>query len=280
MAVTDKTTGGRCLCGAVTFTTQGDPRFVAHCHCQSCRRQTGSIPATFVGFAEAQVEYLQNGTQLQEYQSSAGIFRAFCGNCGSALHYRPAADKELHLYLGAFDQPDQFAASRHVFYGEHIAGYELYDNLPRFTELSGQPTAWGALATVNVLFLCTANSARSIIAEATMNRYSIKGVRGFSAGSTPSGTVHPGALAELQKRNMLSPLLHSKSWHEFTASQAPTMDYVITLCDNAAAESCPVMPGTQTRLHWGLPDPAAGHASFAETCDELELRIRRFMQQL
>ncbi len=288
MAVTGSTTAdgrtGQCLCGAVTFTVSGTPRFVAHCHCQSCRRQTGSIPASFAGFAEQQVTYTpaadSHAGVLQEYESSPGIFRAFCRTCGSALHYRPAADREIHLYLGAFNEPEHYRANKHVFYEEHIAGYEMQDNLPRYATRGGLPQSWGSQATTNVLFLCTANSARSIMAEAILNHLSIKGIRAYSAGSQPAGRINPGALAALEEQGLQSDQFSSKSWDHFTRAGAPPMSWVITLCDNAAAEACPVFPGRCQREHWGLPDPAGGAVSFADTYAELTRRIQDFMQRL
>jgi arsenate reductase len=267
-------TTGHCLCGQAQFHTLAQPRFVAHCHCESCRRQTGSIPASFVGFSEGEVAFTGS---VQEFESSPDIFRAFCPTCGSALYYRPAQDKEIHLYLGAFDHPEQFTAERHVFYNEHIAGYELLDNLPRFGDSGLQPIAWGSAATTNILFLCTGNSARSILAEAIANRRSTKGVRAYSAGSRPTGKVHPQALATLEAQGFATEHLRSKSWEEFVSSQAPEIHWVITLCDAAAAEACPVFPGTQQTLHWGLPDPAGRTVSFADTYADLDRRIKEFL---
>lgn len=111
----------------------------------------------------------------------------------------------------------------------------------------------------NVLFLCTANSARSILAEALINYPAIgQGkFRGFSAGSFPKGEVHPLALELLQQYHMPVENLRSKSWNEFSGPDAPTMDFVFTVCDQAAAEVCPVWPGQPMTAHWGVPDPAA-----------------------
>jgi arsenate reductase len=111
----------------------------------------------------------------------------------------------------------------------------------------------------NVLFLCTANSARSILAEALINYPPIgQGkFRGFSAGSFPKGEVHPLALELLEQYHMPVESLRSKSWDEFSGPDAPTMDFVFTVCDQAAAEVCPVWPGQPMTAHWGVPDPAA-----------------------
>ena len=110
---------------------------------------------------------------------------------------------------------------------------------------------------LNVLFLCTHNSARSIIAEAIMNRLGMGKFKGYSAGSQPSGRVHPYAMDLLQKLNYDTSALRSKSWEEFTAPEAPQLDFVFTVCDNAANEVCPVWPGQPMSAHWGLPDPSA-----------------------
>jgi arsenate reductase (thioredoxin) len=109
----------------------------------------------------------------------------------------------------------------------------------------------------NVLFLCTGNSARSILAEAIINHVGNGRFRGFSAGSFPKGAVHPIALQLLTRLKLPVEDLRSKSWDEFAAPSAPNLDFVFTVCDNAAGEVCPYWPGQPMTAHWGIPDPAA-----------------------
>ena len=136
----------------------------------------------------------------------------------------------------------------------------------------------------NVLFLCTGNSARSIIAEALLNREGIGRFRGFSAGSRPKGDVHPYTLDLLGRLNHDIGAVRSKSWDEFAGPNAPQMDFVFTVCDQAAAEECPFWPGQPMSAHWGLPDPAAatgteaeGRLAFSETYRMLRNRISIFV---
>jgi arsenate reductase (thioredoxin) len=116
----------------------------------------------------------------------------------------------------------------------------------------------------NVLFLCTGNSARSILAESIVNRGGRGRFKGFSAGSQPRGEVHPYALDLLRGLRMPVEGLRSKSWDEFAIAGAPQMDFIFTVCDNAAGEACPAWPGRPMTAHWGVPDPAAVEGSEIE----------------
>jgi protein-tyrosine-phosphatase len=135
----------------------------------------------------------------------------------------------------------------------------------------------------NVLFLCTGNSARSILAEAILNRLGQGRFRAFSAGSMPKGEVHPYALNLLKSLKHDTGFARSKNWGEFAGPEAPKMDFVFTVCDNAAAEVCPVWPGQPMTAHWGIPDPAAAsgtepeiRVAFADSYRMLNSRISIF----
>ena len=135
----------------------------------------------------------------------------------------------------------------------------------------------------NVLFLCTGNSARSILAEALMNHWSRGRFQAFSAGSHPTGAVHPLALETLRRNNLPAEGLRSKSWDEFAQPEAPQLHFVFTVCDNAAGEVCPLWPGQPMTAHWGVEDPAAVEGAdevkmraFNKAFRELDARIRIF----
>jgi len=135
-----------------------------------------------------------------------------------------------------------------------------------------------------VLFLCTGNSARSILAESLLNGLGKGRFRGFSAGSFPKGQVHPLALELLKRMDLPSNGLRSKSWDEFAAPDAPPIDFIFTVCDNAAGEVCPIWPGKPTTAHWGIADPAAVEGAdadkafaFRKALEEMEARIKLFI---
>lgn len=141
--------------------------------------------------------------------------------------------------------------------------------------------------TWTVLFLCTGNSARSILAESILNRLGAGRFRAFSAGSMPTGRVNPHALALLKRFNYPTEGLRSKSWEEFDRAHdadAPELNFVFTVCDNAAGEVCPIWPGQPMTAHWGVPDPAAAQgseaeiaAAFADVYGRLHNRIEAFV---
>jgi arsenate reductase len=136
----------------------------------------------------------------------------------------------------------------------------------------------------NVLFLCTGNSARSIMAEAILNFKGRPTFTAYSAGSHPAGKIRPEALRELENASLPTAGLRSKSWEEFAEPGAPTLDFVFTVCDNAAKEVCPVWPGQPISAHWGVPDPAAVRGTpeevkraFREAFLMLDRRIALFL---
>ena len=139
-------------------------------------------------------------------------------------------------------------------------------------------------APLNVLFLCTGNSARSILAEAIMNRVGGGKFKAYSAGSMPKGEVHPRTL-EILKRNAFRPEdFRSKGWEEFSGPAAPKLDFVFTVCDNAANEVCPIWPGQPMTAHWGIPDPATASGTaedveraFSQAFASLDRRISLFL---
>ena len=136
---------GHCLCGNVQFEAHGERMWVAHCHCHSCRRHTGSPVATFVGYLKDQVVYT-NGERAF-FASSPGVRRGFCADCGTPMTYESDRHPgEIHVYVSTFDEPDAFVPKLHVFYSERIAWMELEDGLPRFEGLTAgaEPVAWGS----------------------------------------------------------------------------------------------------------------------------------------
>jgi protein-tyrosine-phosphatase len=145
-----------------------------------------------------------------------------------------------------------------------------------------RPAAAGKEIRLTVLFLCTGNSARSILAEAILNKEGAGRFRAFSAGSFPKGEVHPMALQVLGELGFPTDGFRSKSWDEFAAPGAPELDFIFTVCDNAAGEVCPVWPGTPVTAHWGIEDPAAvdgpeQHRAFMNAFYALKQRIDLFL---
>jgi len=132
----------------------------------------------------------------------------------------------------------------------------------------------------NVLFLCTGNSARSIMAEAILNKIGAGKFQAFSAGSQPRGEVHPEALRLLQSLGFDTARFRSKSWNEFARPGAPTLAFVFTVCDNAAGEACPFWPGQPMTAHWGIADPAAARGSAAEVALAFKDAYRMLSQRI
>jgi arsenate reductase (thioredoxin) len=132
----------------------------------------------------------------------------------------------------------------------------------------------------NVLFLCTGNSARSIMAEAILNKLGARNFRAYSAGSHPKGRVHPETLRLLRSLGYDTSGCRSKSWDEFTAPGAPRFDFVFTVCDNAAAEACPLWPGQPMTAHWGVPDPAEATGTPAEIALAFKDAYRMLRQRI
>ena len=133
---------------------------------------------------------------------------------------------------------------------------------------------------LNVLFLCTGNSARSVMAESILNRLGAGKFRAFSAGSHPAGKVNPLALNLLRKTNFDVSKLRSKSWDEFATADAPKLDFVFTVCDDAANEVCPIWPGQPMTAHWGLPDPAKAQGTEAEKAFTFDDCFRMLNQRI
>jgi arsenate reductase len=220
------------------------------------------------------------------------------GDIAEALGVPPTG---MSFHLAGLERSGLIAArrdGRRIFYAVH---YEAMRRLLTFlTEdcCDGRPELCGGLGVAadsqrrggkmsgkiyNVLFLCTGNSVRSIMAEAILNRYGTGRFKAYSAGSHPRGEVHPYALQLLKNLSYMTESMRSKSWDEFAVAGAPEMDFVFTVCDDAAAEVCPIWPGQPMTAHWGVPDPAAmegsvsvKRAAFADTCRMLTNRISVF----
>lgn len=143
----ESVSSGGCLCGAVRFEITGAPRWVAHCHCQSCRRHSGSPMTTFAGYRQNRLRF--TGQEPRVIESSPGVWRGFCSQCGSPLTYRSNRwPDEVHVYLGALNDPDGFPATFHVYCAEQVAWLEIHDDLPRFsgTAVDAKPVTIGPAA--------------------------------------------------------------------------------------------------------------------------------------
>ena len=223
------------------------------------------------------------------------------GEIGERIALAPSA---LSFHLAQLERAGllrSWRVKRNIYYAVEIEGMQQL--LAFLTEdcCQGRPEICGQVAQIvavtktrecgsmenkiyNVLFLCTGNSARSIMGEVILNRLGAGKFRAFSAGSQPKGRVHPYALEFLASLKHPTAELRSKSWDEFAGPDAPPLDFVFTLCDSAAAETCPAWPGQPMTAHWGLPDPAAvvgseavRHAAFAESYRMLNNRISIFV---
>jgi arsenate reductase len=208
----------------------------------------------------------------------------------------PAPTLSFHLaQLKNADLASQRREGRSIIYTANFAGMTALVTYLTENCCQGDPAACGLAPAAqskeqvmtkhafNVLFLCTGNSARSIMAEALIDHWGKGRFRGFSAGSFPKGQLHPRALRLLEKLGMPLADARSKSWDEFAAPGAPVMDFVFTVCDQAAGEVCPIWPGHPMTAHWGVPDPAAVEggeaaeaAAFRDAFKRLESRIKVF----
>lgn len=216
----------------------------------------------------------------------------------------PPSSLSFHLaQLEAAGLVRSWRRQRHVLYAAEPAGVRLLLRYLLAECCGGRPELCSGLLDVdeaddvveretsmnetvhNVLFLCTGNSARSIIAECILNRVGRGRFNAFSAGSVPKGEVHADAIALLRSQNFTTEGLRSKSWDEFARADAPPIDVVITVCEQAAQETCPVWPGGPVCAHWGVPDPAAVDGSdadrqsaFADAYRRLHRRIESFVK--
>ena len=237
--------------------------------------ETSSVVAALSALAN------EHRLQLFRLLMARGPSGMAAGAIAEAVGISPSS---LSFHVGALERAGllrSWRVQRNVIYSVDIEGMRRV--LAFLTEecCDGHPETCGDLAgpwgqacgtetermsdkVYNVLFLCTGNSARSVLAEAILNRAGAGRFRAFSAGSHPKGAVHPYALDLLRNQNLPVDGLRSKSWDEFAVAGAPEMHFVFTVCDDAAAEVCPIWPGQPISAHWGVPDPAAAGGSEAE----------------
>ena len=257
--------------------------------------ETSSVVAALSALAN------EHRLQLFRLLMARGPSGMAAGAIAEAVGISPSS---LSFHVGALERAGllrSWRVQRNVIYSVDIEGMRRV--LEFLTEecCDGHPETCGDLAgpwgqacaadtgrmndkVFNVLFLCTGNSARSILAEAILNRAGAGRFRAFSAGSHPKGAVHPYALDLLRNQNLPVDGLRSKSWDEFAVAGAPEMHFVFTVCDDAAAEVCPIWPGQPISAHWGVSDPAAAggaeaerRLAFADTFRMLGKRISIFV---
>jgi ArsR family transcriptional regulator, arsenate/arsenite/antimonite-responsive transcriptional repressor / arsenate reductase (thioredoxin) len=240
-------------------------------------------------------EHRLNAFRILAARGPAGLT---AGAIAERLAIQPSA-LSFHLaHLQGSGLVQSWRAGRQVFYAANQTATDAFLRFLASDCCGGNPQRCGDLAhnlmsdregpmasprTFNVLFLCTANSARSIISESVLERLGAGKFNAFSAGSQPSGRVNPLAIDVLKAFEFPVDGLRSKSWEEFAGADAPNMDFVFTVCDNAAGEACPVWPGQPMTAHWGVPDPAAAEGdeiekkrAFTEAFRMLRRRIEVF----
>ncbi|GGF76412.1 ArsR family transcriptional regulator [Terasakiella brassicae] len=255
----------------------------------------------------------ENAVQLfaaLAHETRLGAFRTLINkgamSAGDLSEYLHATPSTLSAHLRELRMAgliDSYKQGRFIFYEANVAAVGVLVNYLLMECCNGQPEACadslGILKSIsegcsmiadiskdkvfNVLFLCTGNSARSIMAESILNREGMGRFKAYSAGSTPRGEVHPETIRLLRRSNLPVDQLRSKKWEEFMGDDAPKLDFVFTVCDNAAHEVCPVWPGQPMTANWGVPDPvlASGTSSeislaFSDTYRMLNNRISIF----